>query len=61
MQSGVKMEAKAEQRDSVSIKWGSSPQDVLKVYGDDLNELNRKVLASLELIKNCNQLKEVNQ
>jgi len=54
-------ETKPEQRDSISIKWGKSPQDVLKVYGDDLNELNRKVVASLELIKNCNELKEVNK
>jgi hypothetical protein len=45
---------------SISIRWGKSPDDVLKVYANDLYELRAKVEEAKEVIKLAHGLKELN-
>jgi hypothetical protein len=52
---------KNESQSSISIRWGKSPDDVLKVYADSVEALAFKLDEAKDLIKVAHGLKGVEE
>ena len=52
---------KNESQCSISVRWGKTPDDVIKIYGNDIPQLHDRLTAAKAIIKVANGLKVIEE